>query len=144
MRIPRKTVSALFLVVGSAWNCAAQDSAGKGGAADVASQIAGAWRGNSVCLAKNSPCHDEVNVYHFLKVAGRPNSFSVTASKIVDGKEIVMGSSEWTYNAAQHSVESRSPAIRLVVTGNKMDGALSLPDGMPYRRISLKKEDPNP
>ena len=59
-------------------------------------QVGGVWRGNSTCVVKDSPCHDEVNVYHISKVAEKPNSFMVTGSKVVDGNEIVMGSGEWT------------------------------------------------
>jgi hypothetical protein len=95
---------------------------------------------NSVCMVKGSPCHDEVNVYRFSSVAGRPNAFSVTASKVVDGKEIVMGSGEWTYDPGNHLVESKAPAIRLTIAGDKMEGALSLADGTVYRRVHLKKE----
>jgi hypothetical protein len=63
--------------------------------ANVQATIVGVWRGHSVCTDKNSACHDEVNVYRFGAVTGKPNSFTVTASKVVDGKEIVMGSGEW-------------------------------------------------
>jgi len=99
------------------------------------------WRGHSVCQVKDSPCHDEVNVYRFASVEGRPNAFSVTASKIVDGKEIVMGSGEWKYGAEKHTVETEKPAIRMAIEGKKMEGALTLPDGTVYRRIYLQKED---
>jgi hypothetical protein len=53
-------------------------------------RIAGTWRGNSICTVKGSPCHDEINVYRFASVPERAPSFSVTASKVVDGKEVVM------------------------------------------------------
>ena len=104
-------------------------------------RFAGTWRGNSVCLVKNSPCRDEVNVYRFSRIAGRANSFSVTASKVVDDREVMMGSSECAYNGVNHAVECKSPDIRLVITGNKMEGNLTLSDGTPYRRISLQKKD---
>jgi hypothetical protein len=90
---------------------------------------------------KSSPCRAEVNVYRFSKLAGRPNSFSVTASKVVDGKEIVMGTGEWGYLPEKRVVESKTPEIRLTIEGVKMEGVLTLPDGTPYRRILLKKED---
>jgi len=109
-------------------------------AQEVPSRIVGVWRGHSECAVKNSPCHDEVNVYRFAKIEGRPNAFSVTASKIVDAKEVVMGSSEWKYDENKHVLECERPSIRLTVTADKMEGALTLEDGTVYRRIYLKKE----
>jgi hypothetical protein len=108
---------------------------------DVRSTIAGVWRGHSVCVDKSSPCHDEVNVYRFSKVAGKPNEFSVTASKVVDGKEIVMGGGDWKYDEKTKVVESEKPSIRLAVGSRKMEGTLSLADGTAYRRIYLEKEN---
>lgn len=56
----------------------------------VARQISGTWRGNSVCAVPDTPCHNEVNVYRFSEIEGKVNRFSRTASKIVNGK-VVMG-----------------------------------------------------
>jgi hypothetical protein len=111
------------------------------------SQILGTWRGNSVCTVSNSPCHDEVNIYRFSEISGKPSSFSCTASKIVDGKEIVMGSSDWTYDSAKHLLQTTTPnpSIRLTLSttasaAETLDGALTLPDGTIYRRIHLTKD----
>ena len=109
-------------------------------AGQVRSRIAGVWRGHSECAVKNSPCHDEVNVYRFSRVAGDVDKFSVTASKVVDGKEVVMGSSEWKYEEKEQVVECEKPSIQLKINGDKMEGALKLDDGTVYRRIYLKKE----
>jgi hypothetical protein len=141
MGMVRKALLVFSLVAASGIACWGQDTSPTTGGVDVESRIAGTWRGNSVCMVKNSPCHDEVNVYHFSKLAGRPSSFLATASKVVDGKEIVMGSGAWTYDAAKQVMECKAPAIRLVVEGSKMEGSLTLSDGTVYRRISLKKAD---
>lgn len=117
-----------------------QEPGAKGKPEGAQSKIAGVWRGHSECTDKNSPCHDEVNVYRFTKVEGKSNSFSVTASKIVDGKEIVMGSGEWKYDEKKQTLECEKPPIRMFVEGDKMEGALTLADGSVYRRIYLKKE----
>jgi hypothetical protein len=108
---------------------------------DADSRIVGTWRGNSVCLVKGSACHDEENVYRFSTLAGRSGAFSVTAIKVVGGREIVMGRGDWTYDAQKHLLECKTPDIRMVVDGARMEGDLKLPDGTAYRRISLKKED---
>jgi hypothetical protein len=55
---------------------------------------------------------------------------------------MVMGTSEWRYDAQKHSLETENPAgkFRLIVEGNKMEGTLTLTDNTVYRRISLVKE----
>lgn len=126
--------------LGRGGTCLAQETGGKGGEADSRASIAGVWRGNSVCVDKNSPCHDEVNVYRFSKVEGKPNAFAVTASKVVEGKEIEMGSSEFTFDESRKTLECERPRIKLTITKpNWMEGALSLDDGKEYRKIRLKK-----
>ncbi|HKW64626.1 MAG TPA: hypothetical protein VJN89_18890 [Candidatus Acidoferrum sp.] len=117
-----------------------QDVAAKDNAADAGSKVAGVWRGHSECAVKNSPCHDEVNVYRFSKIPGRGNTFSVTASKVVDGKEVVMGTSDWKYDEKKQVIECEKPSIQLTIDGEKMEGALKLEDGTVYRRVYLKKE----
>jgi hypothetical protein len=134
-----RCVLILMLCVVGTWPHFSQNGA-KGEAEDVRSRVAGVWRGHSECAVKNSPCHDEVNVYRFSKVATDLNKFSVTASKVVDGKEVVMGSSEWKYDEKKQVVECEKPSIQLEIAGDKMEGALKLENGTVYRRIYLKKE----
>ena len=129
-----------LILAGNRWTHASQSAAAKIDAKDVQTRIAGVWRGHSECAVKNSPCHDEINVYRFSKIDGRANAFSVTASKVVDGKEVVMGTGEWKYDEKRQVVESEKPAIQLTITGDKMEGALRLDDGTIYRRIYLKKD----
>src|SRR5215467_3194236 len=107
---------------------------------DATAAVTGVWRGNSNCMVKPSPCHDEVNVYRIAKVNGKPNIVSVTADKIVDGKEVVMGTLESKYDPQKHSLDSLDGRFHFTVDGNKMEGALTLPDGTVYRRIHLKRE----
>jgi hypothetical protein len=135
-----RCVLILMLCVVGTWPHSSQDGGAKGEAEDMRSRVAGVWRGHSECAVKNSPCHDEVNVYRFSKVATDSNKFSVTASKVVDGKEVVMGSSEWKYDEKKQVVECEKPSIQLEIAGDKMEGALKLENGTVYRRIYLKKE----
>ena len=127
-------------LAGNGWPHASQNGAAKSDAKDVQSRIIGVWRGRSECAVKNSPCHDEVNVYRFSKIDGRANAFSVTASKVVNGQEVVMGTSEWKYDEKKQLVECKKPSIQLNIMEDKMEGALKLDDGTVYRRIYLKKE----
>src|SRR5215468_11160330 len=85
---------------------------------DSTAAVIGVWKGNSNCMVKNSPCHDEVNVYRIAKVAGKPDLMTVTGSKIVDGKEIVMGSSDWKYDRQKHTLDSPDGAIHLDISIN--------------------------
>jgi hypothetical protein len=131
---------ASWIAWASGWSGSWQGDRGKPNGADVHSKIAGTWRGSSVCVVKDSPCHDEMNVYRFSSLAGRLDFFAGTAGKVVDGKEINMGSGTWKFDAEKRMLECERPSIRLVVDGDKMEGALRLEDGTVYRRIYLKKE----
>jgi len=105
------------------------------------SQISGTWRGNSECAVKNSLCHDETNVYRFSELAAQPGWFSGNGSKVVNGKEVSMGTLHWQYDAKSHILEGKNPngVFRFVVGDDKMEGTLLLPDATVYRRIHLTK-----
>jgi hypothetical protein len=136
-----KFLCIFLMAFAGGWARFAQNNESNTRTEGVQSTIAGVWRGHSVCVDKNSPCHDEVNVYRFSRVTGSPNEFLVTASKVVDGKEIVMGSGSWKYNEKMKAVESAKSPIRLTIAGKKMEGTLNLADGTAYRRIYLEKEN---
>jgi hypothetical protein len=125
----------LFLLVSSA-ACLAQERAVEN------DQVAGVWRGHSVCMVKNSPCQDEVNVYHISAIPANPSTYFVSGNKVVNGKEEVMGTNEWKYDANAHTLSHEFPrgAFRLKLEGEKMEGDLKLPDGTLYRQIYLQKE----
>jgi hypothetical protein len=105
------------------------------------SQITGTWRGTSECVQKESTCHAESNVYRFTELASKPGWFSGTGSKVLNGKEISMGTLEWQYEPKGHILESRNPngVFRFVISADKIEGTLFLPDSTPYRRIRLTK-----
>ena len=111
--------------------------------ASTVSPITGTWRGASECVQTTSPCHDEVNVYRFTEIPGKPNAFSGTASKIVDGKEIQIGTLEWTFDPQWHALEAEASGntFHLVVMGNRLEGTLKTPDKVIYRRIHLQRAD---
>ena len=60
-------------------------------AADEASTFVGTWRGESVCVAKNTACHNETVVYRVTKLPDRSDDVSISADKIVNGNAINMG-----------------------------------------------------
>ena len=109
----------------------------------TAQSFEGIWKGASLCQVKNSPCHDEIVVYHISKDSNG-NSYEVIANKIVDGKEDYMGTIPFTYDSKQKvfvSVDSvRNARWEFKVTGNTMKGTLMYKRDL-YRIIDVKKEN---
>jgi len=101
----------------------------------------GDWRGESICVVRESACHDEDSLYHFTKLAEKPGWFSIKLDKIMNGKAITMGSMECSYDTAKQSLNCAFPrgVMRFIVSANKMEGTMTLPDGTLWRKLSLKK-----
>jgi len=109
----------------------------------TAQSFEGIWKGTSLCQVKNSPCHDEIVVYHISKDStGR--SYDMIANKIVNGKEENMGTIPFTYDDKQKvfiSIDSvRNARWEFKVTGNAMKGTLMYKGDM-YRIVDVKKEN---
>jgi hypothetical protein len=111
-------------------------------AADHESSIVGIWRGDSICVQKNTACHDEVAVYRVSAIPGKRGHVYVSGGKVVDGKEVVMGSGEWRFDASTRTLSTGLPLgdIVLVVNDDKMQGTFTLHDKTVLRHITLKKE----
>jgi hypothetical protein len=107
------------------------------------SRLAGNWRGDSICVADRTACHDEKVVYRIAKIPCKPGHFAVTGDKIVNGRAINMGTLEFEYDRDKRSLvcEYSQGVWRLNVNGNAMDGTLTRPDQTVFRRVTLKKED---
>jgi hypothetical protein len=105
------------------------------------SAFLGDWRGESICVVRESACHDEDSLYHVTKLAEKPGWVSMRLDKIVDGKPVTMGVMDCSYNAAKHSLECEFPrgVMRFSVSDDKMEGTMTLPDGTLWRKITLKK-----
>lgn len=106
------------------------------------SPITGAWRGESVCVTDAPACRNESVVYYIKDVPGHPDLVVIQADKIVDGKAITRGTGQWQYNQAQHTLEWRTPrqVWLLKITGDRMDGTLTLADETVFRKMTLQKE----
>ncbi len=103
--------------------------------------LTGTWKGTSICQVKNSPCHDEIAVYHILKT-GKENVFQFVMNKIVNGKEEEMGIINYLYDPTLHTFTSTDSAIaiwKFEVNGRLMNGTLFYKNVL-YRVIRLKKE----
>lgn len=108
-----------------------------------AQSFEGIWKGTSLCQVKNSPCHDEIVVYHVSKDSTGA-SYKMIANKIVNEKEEYMGTIPFTYEEKQKifvSIDSvRNARWEFKVTGNAMKGTLVYKGDL-YRIIDVKKEN---
>ena len=108
-----------------------------------AQSFEGIWKGTSICQIKNSPCHDEIVVYHISKDS-TGKSYDMIANKIVDGKEVYMGTISFTYDNQQKvfvSVDNaRNARWEFRITGNAMKGTLMYKGDL-YRVVDVKKEN---
>lgn len=107
---------------------------------DDESKIAGTRRGDSVCVQKGTSCHDEIAVYRIATIPGKRGSLVVPGGKIVDGKEVVMGSGEWRYDSGKPTLATEHPqgVITLKVDDCKIEGTFTLPDKRVLRGADLK------
>jgi hypothetical protein len=106
------------------------------------SKIIGTWKGTSICQVKNSPCNDEVAVYHASALNQR-DSFEFQMNKMVEGKEEEMGKLGFVFYKEKQTLIStdttRDAIWTFVVKGNKIEGTLYYKRQL-YRVISLIKE----
>jgi hypothetical protein len=80
-------------------------------AAEVAGSLTGDWSGTSVCADNHDTCRDEEALYH-LKGPNERNVVSIVGSKIVDGREIVMGPpSDFQYDPQRRLWFSRAGTV---------------------------------
>jgi hypothetical protein len=120
-----------------------QNPPAHGSSGDEESKLPGTWRGDSLCVEKGTSCHNEIAVYRIAGIPGKPGYLMVTGGKVVDGKEIVMGTGEWRYDSTKHTLTGELPrgVITLKADGDKLEGSFILPDKSILRRITLKKSD---
>ena len=106
------------------------------------SLIIGTWKGTSLCQVKDSPCHDEIAMYHIMK-GNQSGVYRFVMNKVVDGKEEDMGEIDYTYDAAAGTLtnidEARKIIWKFTVKDKAMEGTLFY-KGRLYRIIKLAKE----
>jgi hypothetical protein len=104
--------------------------------------ITGTWKGTSLCQVKNSPCHDEIAVYHVSK-GDKPGTYHFVMNKIVNGKEETMGALEYTYDATAGTLTNLDTIRKIIwkfkVKDRTMEGTLFYKKEL-YRIIKLSKE----
>jgi len=127
----------------TALSAVAQDHAGnKAGSAGGDSALVGDWRGDSVCVVRESACRDEDSLYHIIQVPEKPGRFSLRADKIIGGKPVTMGTSDCSYDAKEHTLECTIPTgstLRFALEGTTLRGSMTLANKTLWRKITLKK-----
>jgi hypothetical protein len=129
----------LFLIL--AWTYLVQPQTDQKTASDE-SLLAGDWRGDSICVVRESACHDEDSLYHFAKIAGKSGVYSLQADKIVNGQEVTMGTSDCSYDAKARALEcpiADRAILRFTWEGKEMHGTMTLTNKTLWRKLSLKK-----
>jgi hypothetical protein len=113
------------------------------GKTSTAQSLVGNWKGTSVCQVINSPCHDEIVVYHISNDSSN-HSYTDDAGKIVNGKEMDMGTLKFSFNAQQKLLYLTDSVAQIKwefkVSSNKMHGTL-ISKGNLFRVVDLKRED---
>jgi len=106
-----------------------------------AAGVAGTWRGESICMIKDSPCHDEQVIYHITE-PDREGKLKIQADKLVNGKPEDMGTIDCTFDSKTSKLTCPIPrgVFEFAVTESRMTGTLKHPDGTLYRKISLTKD----
>jgi hypothetical protein len=111
-------------------------------------EIVGTWRGTSACVDRQAApaCTDEEVIYEIVASPGHPDSVTVTADKVVDGKRVPMASLDFTHDATSRSwtSELETPRMhalwRLSLSGTTLSGTLTLlPSKAVVRRVDLRK-----
>ncbi|MBV8390531.1 MAG: hypothetical protein JO080_12075 [Mucilaginibacter sp.] len=106
--------------------------------------ITGTRRGTSICQVKDSPCHDETAVYHAVKAEG--NTYRFQMNKMVNGKEVEMGETVFTYNKNKETLDGVTTSAKgkglwhFIVKANTMHGTLTVENNTLYRVIDLHKD----
>ena len=102
----------------------------------------GIWRGESRCVVRPSACNDETALYRI--AANARDRVMVSAGKIVDRREVSMGSSECSYIVKTHLIDCSLPngnSLHLEVKGDTIEGTYILRDGTLWRNISLHRAE---
>lgn len=110
-------------------------------ATDPRSVLYGKWEGESICTSVRPACHDEHAVYH-IAASGKPDTVVVAGNKVVDGKEVEMGTFVYHVDptATTLTYENHGVVWTFTRNGGKMRGTLKqLPNGEVIRNIRLEK-----
>lgn len=100
----------------------------------------GTWRGTSTCLVRPSACNDEIVVYRITPMKS-PDSVSLDALKIVQGKEDDMGvlSCRFTPRSGQLACAIPRGVWYFTVRGDSLTGELRRTDNTKFREVQARR-----
>lgn len=103
--------------------------------------LIGDWRGDSICVVRDSACRGEKALYHVKKL-GQPDRYSMQADKIVNGQPVSMGTTDCVFAREKQTLTCELPkgVIHLTLRDTYLDGTMNLTDGTLWRNISLKRD----
>lgn len=110
--------------------------------ADQPNTPVGTWRGESRCLVRPSACRDEDSVYRIAPVAQSQGKLTLDANKVVDGREVNMGTSECSFVTDTQVLTCPLPngsTIRFDLKADSLNGTMVLADGTEWRKIALRR-----
>jgi len=112
-------------------------------AENVEPTLAGNWSGDSICLDRQSACHDENVVYRITLYPDDAARVKVQGDKIVNGQAVTMGVSDYKWDRSTQTLthEDQFGAWKITVKENTMDGIMTSAAGKPFRHLTLKKDE---
>src|SRR5689334_23160949 len=112
----------------------------------AASPVIGTWKGESNCTGDNPACKNEVAVYRFEAVAGKPGVVTLFGDKIISGQRVPMGKLDFQYDEAKGTlscefIRRQTHGLwQLQISGDTIEGTLVvLPARTVSRRIKVKR-----
>jgi len=146
MHVPQRILLGVLLAAATCGATVAPSVAQADGQAPPGvSALVGEWSGESKCVGNRPACVDEQNVYVF-QPSSSTGMVHVIAYKIVDGKRVEMGQSDYHYDDQAHrltwefTVRTTHGLWEFVVSGTTMQGTLTLlPEKTVVRRVTLQK-----
>jgi hypothetical protein len=115
---------------------------------DDLSILIGDWSGESICVDKQKfpGCNDEKVVYHIARIPDKPDTVSLAADKIVNGKLEPMGTIDFVYDPKKQTLtgefqNSRTHVVmEFKVKDDVLEGTMTeLPDKTLVRRMTVKR-----
>ena len=112
----------------------------------VKPSVLGTWTGESICVGDRPACKNEIVVYRFEEIAGKPDVVLLLADKIIEGKRVPMGKLEFHYDETKGELYSEFTKRQThglwqyKVSGDQMEGTLViLPNKELGRRVKVKR-----
>jgi len=108
--------------------------------------VLGTWKGESICSGNRPACKNEIVVYRFEAVAGKPDVVMSLADKIIEGERVPMGKLEFQYDEAkgklscEFTIRQTHGLWQFTISGDSMEGTLILlPDREIGRRVKVRR-----